>query len=394
MTTSGTNLLGLVKHLAGIEAEYFGGCLGHPGPCRRPRGTSLPNPTPTCGPRPMSPPSRSSNCTGGLRPGPTRPSPICPSTPRRTCPGGNHRTPTLHRLLVHMIAETARHAGHMDILRETIDGQRVLLQDISNMPDVDEAWWQQIHGAGFDASAESSEATLGDRPKGVGAGMPQEPAKERVLSERAEGQEHAEPFARSRIPSCCNEIELIHTRCLLVSLRLKGGLRSRGQDSPTLPGGVYFSGRAPSRSCTSWPMAATTWSVMVADSHIRSWSVSGGSLMTALSSTPARTAASTATQNRSTMIGSLPRPCPRHVGLRCDHDSGGWAAIRCDAAPDARSTRRRSRRRGSVRLGSTACENGITPAVVSESPPNSRGQDRVEVCAWSAGRVHGRARRG
>ncbi|MEJ7707638.1 MAG: DUF664 domain-containing protein [Nocardioidaceae bacterium] len=32
MTASGTNLLSLVKHLAGIEAEYFGECLGHPWP--------------------------------------------------------------------------------------------------------------------------------------------------------------------------------------------------------------------------------------------------------------------------------------------------------------------------------------------------------------------------
>ena len=29
-TPTGTNLLGLVKHLAGCEAEYFGGCLGRP----------------------------------------------------------------------------------------------------------------------------------------------------------------------------------------------------------------------------------------------------------------------------------------------------------------------------------------------------------------------------
>jgi Protein of unknown function (DUF664) len=30
--------------------------------------------------------------------------------------------PTLHTILVHMIAETNRHAGHADIVRETIDG--------------------------------------------------------------------------------------------------------------------------------------------------------------------------------------------------------------------------------------------------------------------------------
>ena len=28
LTPTGTNLLGLVKHCAGVEAEYFGACLG------------------------------------------------------------------------------------------------------------------------------------------------------------------------------------------------------------------------------------------------------------------------------------------------------------------------------------------------------------------------------
>lgn len=32
MTSSGTNLLGLVKHLAWVESEYFGMCLGRPWP--------------------------------------------------------------------------------------------------------------------------------------------------------------------------------------------------------------------------------------------------------------------------------------------------------------------------------------------------------------------------
>ena len=48
---------------------------------------------------------------------------------------------TLHRLLVHMIAETARHAGHMDILREEVDGRRGMLPARPNLPDVDAAWW-------------------------------------------------------------------------------------------------------------------------------------------------------------------------------------------------------------------------------------------------------------
>ena len=54
------------------------------------------------------------------------------------------RTPDtdLHTLLVHMAVETARHAGHLDILREQLDGARGLRADWSNVPDVDEAWWE------------------------------------------------------------------------------------------------------------------------------------------------------------------------------------------------------------------------------------------------------------
>ena len=36
------------------------------------------------------------------------------------------RTTTLGHLVVRVVAETAQHAGHADILRETIDGQKTM----------------------------------------------------------------------------------------------------------------------------------------------------------------------------------------------------------------------------------------------------------------------------
>jgi hypothetical protein len=48
---------------------------------------------------------------------------------------------TLHRVLVHMIAETNRHAGHADIVRELIDGAVGLRAGNDNLPSVDAAWW-------------------------------------------------------------------------------------------------------------------------------------------------------------------------------------------------------------------------------------------------------------
>jgi uncharacterized damage-inducible protein DinB len=55
-------------------------------------------------------------------------------------PGERSRV-TLHQILVHMIAETNRHAGHADIVRELIDGTVGLRKGNDNMPGEDEAWW-------------------------------------------------------------------------------------------------------------------------------------------------------------------------------------------------------------------------------------------------------------
>ena len=40
-----------------------------------------------------------------------------------------------------MIDETARHAGHADIIRELIDGAAGLRATNTNLPDRDETWW-------------------------------------------------------------------------------------------------------------------------------------------------------------------------------------------------------------------------------------------------------------
>lgn len=49
----------------------------------------------------------------------------------------------LQQIMVHMLAETQRHAGHADIVRESIDGEVGLLAGKSNLPDVDAAWWPE-----------------------------------------------------------------------------------------------------------------------------------------------------------------------------------------------------------------------------------------------------------
>ncbi|MGC4851004.1 DinB family protein [Micromonospora sp. DT15] len=67
---------------------------------------------------------------------------------------------TLHHVLVHVIAETQRHAGHADIVRELIDGAAGLLPRHDNLPPVDESWWRdhrrRVEQAALDASRGSS----------------------------------------------------------------------------------------------------------------------------------------------------------------------------------------------------------------------------------------------
>jgi hypothetical protein len=50
-------------------------------------------------------------------------------------------TVTLHRVLVHVAAETQRHAGHADIIRELIDGSAGLLKGLDNLRFGDRAQW-------------------------------------------------------------------------------------------------------------------------------------------------------------------------------------------------------------------------------------------------------------
>jgi hypothetical protein len=51
---------------------------------------------------------------------------------------------TLHTLLVHVLAETNRHAGHADILREQLDGAAGMQSGNSNIPEHTAAWWADL----------------------------------------------------------------------------------------------------------------------------------------------------------------------------------------------------------------------------------------------------------
>jgi len=144
MTPTGTNLLGLVKHLAGLEYGYLGESFGYPPPERL---SWVEDGSIWQGADMWARPDESSEYITGLY--------------RRACahadgviaaldlqaPGSvphwpeHRRATTLGVLLIRMVAETAQHAGHADIVRELIDGKGGPDQDA-----IDEATWQEYIG--------------------------------------------------------------------------------------------------------------------------------------------------------------------------------------------------------------------------------------------------------
>ena len=68
------------------------------------------------------------------------------------------RDVTLHHILVRMCVETARHAGHADILRELIDGRAGMGPNDGNLPDRSAEEW-----AAFRARIEEAAQAAGRR---------------------------------------------------------------------------------------------------------------------------------------------------------------------------------------------------------------------------------------
>ncbi|MGO4384662.1 DinB family protein [Specibacter sp. RAF43] len=143
LVPSGTNLLGLVKHLAGVEIGYFGETFGRPFSAQPPwleddaeanadmwatREESRESITALY----RRAWAHSDDTIAAL--GVDAPGQVAWWPPER-------RQVTLHQVLVHVIAETHRHAGHADVVRELIDGAAGLRRDNDNLPPGDRAWW-------------------------------------------------------------------------------------------------------------------------------------------------------------------------------------------------------------------------------------------------------------
>ena len=142
MTPTGTNLLGLVKHVASVTAGYLGDCLGRPFPEHLAWNDDDAEDNADM----WAGPDESMASVLGLwdRVWAHADASVAelPLDATAHVPWwGDRGETTLHRLIVHLIAEIARHAGHADILRESIDGATGLRDGVSNLPEQDTAWW-------------------------------------------------------------------------------------------------------------------------------------------------------------------------------------------------------------------------------------------------------------
>jgi hypothetical protein len=142
MTASGTNLLGMVKHLAGIEAEYFGDCLGRPWPEPMPFWSDDAEPNADMWATADESPEHIIGLYRRVTEWADTNIADLPLDAPAHVSWWRENDTTLYRLLVHMIAETARHAGHADIVREALDGRLGMRPTAANLPPVDADWWQ------------------------------------------------------------------------------------------------------------------------------------------------------------------------------------------------------------------------------------------------------------
>ena len=141
LVPTGTNLLGLVKHVAFGEMGYLGEVFGRPGLDQPVWDESDPQSDMYA-----TPDESRDFITGLYRRAWAHSDATIEALPLDAIgrvpwwPDGANEL-TLHRALIHVTAETHRHAGHADLVRELIDGAAGLAAGVSNLPPGDQAWW-------------------------------------------------------------------------------------------------------------------------------------------------------------------------------------------------------------------------------------------------------------
>jgi uncharacterized damage-inducible protein DinB len=122
LTPTGTSLLGLVKHVATVEVGYFGEVFGRPSDlvpdwsAEDPDADMWATAAETREQISKLHRDAAAHADATIEALPLDAAGAVPWWPPE------RRQVSLHQILVHMCVETARHAGHADILRELLDG--------------------------------------------------------------------------------------------------------------------------------------------------------------------------------------------------------------------------------------------------------------------------------
>ncbi len=156
LTSTGTNLLGLVKHSATWEARYFGEVFGRPFPEPLPRwddeaaaGTDL-----------WVTAEETRGQIIGFYRRVWEHADATIDTLAIDAPGHVPWWPRpevkLFNILVHILAETNRHAGHADILREQLDGAVGTDAQSSALAEYGAAYWEN-HCAKIEQAARAAD---------------------------------------------------------------------------------------------------------------------------------------------------------------------------------------------------------------------------------------------
>ncbi|WP_409472003.1 DinB family protein [Streptomyces sp. HC307] len=143
-TPTGTNLLGLVKHVATVELGYLGDTFG------RPSGEPLPwleDAARTNGDMWATADESREYIVQLYRRAWAHADATIDALPLDTVgkvpwwPADRNEV-TLHHAVVRVIADTHRHAGQADIVRELTDGAVGMNKGNDSMPPGDAAWWE------------------------------------------------------------------------------------------------------------------------------------------------------------------------------------------------------------------------------------------------------------
>ena len=162
LTPTGTNLLGLVKHLASVELGYFGSTFGRPSPVRLPWFDDGAEPDADMW---ATADETREEIVALYRRAWAHADETIARNDLDAVGHVAHWPPereevTLHRILVHMIAETHRHAGHADVVRELVDGAVGHRDGVDNMGDLDTHGRAALHARIERAARDAAERSV------------------------------------------------------------------------------------------------------------------------------------------------------------------------------------------------------------------------------------------